>query len=81
MTIMNIKAIPPLRGIREAKGFTIEYVSTATGIAQPTISQIERGGRGVSIDVAEKLVEFYGRDTITEMELLYPERFVDQQAA
>lgn len=79
---MNIeKTMLPLRKIRDDLGYTLEQVSDATGIKVPNLSMIERGMQGVSTDVAAKLVEFYGRDTITEMELLYPERFVERQAA
>lgn len=77
----STKNIPPLRKIREEKNYTLEKVSEETGIAVPNLSMIERGLQGVSISNAEKLVEFYGAETITEMELLYPERFPVAQAA
>lgn len=75
------KTMLPLRKIRDGLGYTLEQVSDATGIKVPNLSMIERGMQGVSTDVAAKLVEFYGSDTITEMELLYPERFTEQRAA
>lgn len=72
---MNKKPIPPLRSIREKKKKTIEEVAAAIGIDESTLSQIERGKRGITPRVAEKLVGYYGRRKITEMKLLYPERF------
>lgn len=78
---MNNKPDSPLRRIREQRGLSLEQVSESTGIKVPNLSMIERGLQGVSISNAEKLVEFYGRETITEMELLYPERFPVAQAA
>jgi transcriptional regulator with XRE-family HTH domain len=79
MSTINI--VPQLRKIRLAKRFTLEQVSNATGIGIPNLSEMERGNYGVSKDAAAKLADFYGRDTITEMELLYPERYAEQQAA
>lgn len=70
-----------LRQIREEKGLSLEQVADSTGIKVPNLSMIERGLQGVSINNAAKLVEFYGRETITEMELLYPDRFPVAQAA
>lgn len=80
---MNTKPIPPLRAIREARRLTIAQVSAATGIADTTLSQIERGigNRSITPEMAEKLADFFGRDTINEMQLLYPERFVEAIAA
>lgn len=80
---MNTKPIPPLRAIREKLGRTIDQVSESTGIAGATLSQIERGigNRSITPEMAQKLADYYGRDTINEMQMLYPERFIEPIAA
>ncbi len=64
----------PLRRVREAKGQTIVEVCRAVGIDQGNLSRIENGKQRASVEVAEKLVKHFG-SAITEMEILYPERF------
>lgn len=64
----------PLRRIREAKAQTIVEVCRAVGIDPGNLSRIENGKQKASTDLAEKLVKHFAGE-ITEMEILYPERF------
>lgn len=64
----------PLRRVREAKGQTIVEVCRAVGTDPGNLSRIENGKQKASTDLAEKLAKHFG-DAITEMEILYPERF------
>jgi putative transcriptional regulator len=64
----------PLRQVREAKGQTIVEVCNAVGIDPGNLSRIENGKQKPSTEVAEKLAKFFDGG-ITEMQILYPERF------
>jgi len=62
-------------GIEEAK-----RVSVAAGSSYPYFSQIAYGHRRASPGLAERLAaESAGR--MTELEILYPERYQDDEAA
>ena len=64
----------PLRQVREGKGQTIVEVCHAIGIDPGNLSRIENGKQKPSTEVAEKLANYFGKE-ITEMQILYPERF------
>lgn len=66
----------PLRVVREAAGQTIVEVSRAVGTDPGNLSRIENGKQRASTEMAEKLSKHFG-GAITEMEILYPERYVD----
>lgn len=63
----------PLRRIRLARQKSLEEVAAAIGVHNSTLSRIERGGE-TSAKTAADLVAYFG-EGITEMEILYPERF------
>jgi transcriptional regulator with XRE-family HTH domain len=67
----------PLRRVREAKGQTIVEVCRAVGTDPGNLSRIENGKQRASTEVAEKLAKHFAGD-ITEMEILYPERFTTE---
>lgn len=67
----------PLRKIRLSKGKTLKEVSCAVGSDIGNLSRIERGKQSSSVCVAAKLASYYGNE-ISEMEILYPERFHEQ---
>jgi DNA-binding XRE family transcriptional regulator len=56
-----------LRIIRSIRGSSISDMSEATGIAVSTISQIEMGKIGLSLDILEKISRFF---------LIQPERIL-----
>lgn len=64
----------PLRLVREAKGQTIVEVCRAVGADPGNLSRIENGKQKASTELAEKLVIHFA-GAITELEILYPERF------
>lgn len=64
----------PLRKLRERCGLTLQEVADAVGTNTGVLSRIERG-TPTSPDMAEKLVEYYGRRRINELQILYPERY------
>lgn len=61
-------------------GKTVSEVADAIGIDQSTLSRIELRQQAPSVSVAEKLARYFG--TISEIEILYPERYMggDQAA-
>ncbi|MDD4926924.1 MAG: helix-turn-helix transcriptional regulator [Methylotenera sp.] len=77
---MNTMSTSLLRKVREKNNLSLEKVSLEVGISKSALSQIERGNRGITAEVAEKLVKFYGSDEINELQLLYPERFTTTTA-
>lgn len=68
----------PLRRVREAKGQTIVEVCRAVGTDPGNLSRIENGKQKASTDVAAKLAKHFV-DELTEMEILYPERFCEAE--
>lgn len=67
-------ATTPLRKLREKRGLTTIKVAREVDIDQGHYSRIERDGK-CSREVAQKIVEFFGREWITELHVLYPERY------
>lgn len=66
----------PLRQARERAGQTIVEVCRAVGTDQGNLSRIENGKQKASTELAEKLSKHFSGD-ITELQILYPERFTD----
>lgn len=71
----------PLKEARAKKKLSIRALADAVGVSAPHISNIETMKVGVSAELAERLVEALGRDSITEEQILYPERFMTEKAA
>lgn len=70
----------PLRKMRVEKGLTIAEVSLATQVDVGNLSRIERGKQVTSLETAEKLARFF-KGEITEMQILYPQRYMDTNTA
>lgn len=64
----------PLKTLREARGMTLQSVAQAVGTDRGNLSRIENGKQRPSPELAERLALHFGY-AITEMQLLYPERF------
>jgi putative transcriptional regulator len=64
----------PLRRMRESAGKTIVEVGRSVGVDPGNLSRIENGKQKASTELAEKLAKFF-EGSITELEILYPERF------
>jgi transcriptional regulator with XRE-family HTH domain len=61
----------PLRALRKSRGLTLQEVADAIKTDTGNLSRIEQGTQK-SLDMARRLVDFYGRDAITELDILYP---------
>ena len=68
----------PLRRARKSAGKTLTEVATAMGVFQSTLSRIELGQQNASPSQAEWLARYFG--TVSEIEILYPERFTPKDA-
>ena len=68
----------PLRRVRKAHGKTLQDVADAVGSDSGNLSRIERGMGVPSRRLAERLVQYFG-GAVTEIELLYPERFMSYE--
>lgn len=64
-----------LARVRLTHGWTLQEVADAIGIDTGSLSRLERGRQGASPETAARLADLYGRREITELEILYPERF------
>ena len=69
----------PLRQCREEMGLSVNRVARDLDIDAGNLSRMERGLMAVSPQLAEKLARHYGY-RISEMQILYPERFVSAPA-
>lgn len=65
----------PLRQIRERRGQTIVQVGDAVGLDCGNLSRIENCKQKASLELAEKLAKHF-EYAISELEILYPERFM-----
>lgn len=59
-----------------AKNLTLQELAERVHVDRGNLSRIERGKLGASAKVAERLAGVLG---ISELEILYPERFVKLQ--
>jgi transcriptional regulator with XRE-family HTH domain len=78
--------VTPLRKARLAKGWILEDVVRRLAAIGETIdtgnlSRLERGKQRASVELAESLAKIFGKRSLTEMQVLYPERYMDKQAA
>lgn len=67
----------PLRQIRIIQQKTLADVALAVGTTKGHLSIVETSGSGASPELAERLVQYFGADAISELEILYPERMRD----
>lgn len=68
----------PLRRARRAAGLTTTVLAERVGINQANISRLERGLQTATPQLAEALARELGN--VTELEILYPERYIAQPA-
>ena len=64
----------PLRNVRKAHGFTLQHVAAGVQVNPATLSRIERLEQIPSIELAERLANFF-KGEVSEMQILYPARF------
>ena len=65
---------PPIKAVRIQRGLTLQAVAAAVGTDAGNLSRIENGKQRASAEMAEKLAKHFGY-AITEIQILYPERF------
>lgn len=68
---------PILREIRKGKSLTVEDVADATGISVSTLSQLEQGGRNLSMRNLYVLMDVYETDANTLLNLETPSNSID----
>lgn len=66
----------PLRNERLRRGQSLATVAAAVGTDAGNLSRIENGKQRASPELAEKLAKHFGC-AVTEVQILYPERFVE----
>lgn len=67
----------PLRAARLDARKKLRDVANAVRTSEGNLSRIECGKQTATAELAEKLARYFG--TVTEVEILYPERFVEQK--
>ncbi len=67
----------PLKVAREKRKLTQRNVADAVDIDPTFYGRLENMKAGASAEVAAKLAKFFGHE-VTEMQILYPERYVDK---
>lgn len=75
---LRMSTTSPLYRARLSAGLTQNQLAEKSGVLQSTISRLERGQDSASPSTAEKLASVLG---ISELEILYPERYADEEAA
>ncbi|WP_288082877.1 helix-turn-helix transcriptional regulator [Pseudomonas sp.] len=75
----------PLRRARKAKGWSLEEVVKRLGAIGEladtgNLSRIERGVQRASPDLAEKLCQVFGKRALSELHILYPDRYAEKAA-
>ena len=70
----------PLKRIRKRRGLTQRVVAEAAGIRPAYYCRVENGVSTASAEVAAKIALYFG-GMLTELEILYPERFVARNVA
>ncbi|MDC9591601.1 helix-turn-helix transcriptional regulator [Xenorhabdus sp. XENO-10] len=65
----------PLRRIRLKNKLTIAEVAAAINCDVGNLSRLERANQAASLEMAEKLSQFY-KGMIDEMQILYPQRYM-----
>nr|WP_286488090.1 helix-turn-helix transcriptional regulator [Escherichia coli] len=60
----------PLRNVRKAHGFTLQHVAAGVQVNPATLSRIERLEQIPSIELAERLANFF-KGEVSEMQILY----------
>ena len=71
----------PLRACRKRLNLTMQMVCDEIGMDTGSYSRLERMKQGATPETAEKLVKALGRENITEMQILYPERYMKRSRA
>ncbi|BCB27038.1 hypothetical protein SKTS_19240 [Sulfurimicrobium lacus] len=70
----------PLKQARIRRGQTLADVAQAVETDDSTISRIENRKQSASPELAEKLARHFG-NAVTEIEIIYPERFMQSEKA
>ncbi|HFI5787753.1 TPA: helix-turn-helix domain-containing protein [Escherichia coli] len=70
----------PLRNVRKAHGFTLQHVAAGVQVNPATLSRIERLEQIPSIELAERLANFF-KGEVSEMQILYSRLRVLQSAS
>lgn len=68
------RGMTPLRKARRIKGDTLLEVAAAVGSDVGNLSRIERAAQRCNTPLAERLARYFG--TVSEIEILYPERYM-----
>lgn len=66
----------PLRKLRKLRGLSTTVVAAAVELDQSTYSRIEASG-ATSRETAAKIADYFGREWITELHILFPDRYPD----
>lgn len=72
---MKTKKVTPLKATRLQRKESVRKVAGAVGTNPGNLSRVENGKQRASPDLAERLANHFGH-AITELQILYPERYM-----
>lgn len=72
---MRAKKVTPLKKAREERGESVRQVAASVGTSPSNLSRIENAEHRSSPEIAERLARHFGH-AITELQILYPERYM-----
>lgn len=70
----------PLKAIRLSRNVTLYELADAVDSHPGNLSRIENAKQGASPQLAERLARHFGH-AVTEMQILYPERYIPSQVS
>lgn len=73
---MNDRTLTPLKRARLLSCLTLDEAATKIGMKAANLSNIERAVYPPNAGTAAKIAAFFG---LSELEVLYPERYIGQQ--
>lgn len=71
----------PLYTVRKARALSLRQVADQVGSDTGNLSRIENGKQLPSPDLAEKLARLFAPQGLTELQLFYPQRYLDHAAS
>lgn len=69
----------PLRLAREKHELTLQDLAAKVGSDVGNLSRIERGKQRANSELAEKICKQFPDGEITELHLIYPERYITEE--
>lgn len=67
MTLAQEQVRPPLRAVRQAHGWSLDYVAAEAAIDKTHLSRVERGQASLSVDALARLATVLRLDELAKL--------------